>query len=114
MLIDCHFAPSQREAPLCFLNLQYSISIFDRVVTSHGAFIMESKDELKIRALAGSEGGPRLLRRVCKLGIEEGYIAGAQKLIGCRQGIQVANSKLLRQAPLPGAKVSFTAPACFR
>lgn len=49
MLIDCHFAASQREAPLCFLNLQYSIAILDRVVTSYGAFIMEGEDELKIR-----------------------------------------------------------------
>jgi|GEM_PF-2633574 len=95
MLIDGHFAASQREAPLCFLNLQDAISILDRVVTSHGALIMEGEDELKILALAGGECGPDLLRLVGKLGIEEGDITGAQKLIGRRQGVQIANPQTL-------------------
>lgn len=46
---------------------------------------MECEDEFQIRALAGSEGGPGLLRRPGKMRIEEGDIAAAQKLIGRRQ-----------------------------
>src|SRR5258708_30285853 len=111
MLMRSYRAASQAGSPTYRFNLPTEVLKADRVVPVHCALELQREDEIQIPAAPGYKRAARLRRPHLKAAIELGDVVFAEKSIGPFHSAYPMQPQLLRQPPLPGAKVTFTAPA---
>jgi hypothetical protein len=109
MYVDA--AAGESAAPAGGLDLQHAIQKTDGIVAAHRALELQREHALQIAACARHEGTARFGCRNLKTAIELGDVALAQEAIGLVQRTASGQAQLLRQAPLPGSEVAFTAAA---
>src|SRR5262249_26492044 len=106
MFVDLQLATGQGAPPFRLFDLQHAVGVTDRIVARHRAFMLDSKHQIEIPMPTRDESCAWLFGGDGKLLVELGDVVVTQKLIGRGQGFDATDSELLRQASLPGAKVT--------
>src|SRR3981081_1409950 len=114
MLMHRYRATSQAGSAQYRSDLPPEVLKSERVVPVHRALELQREDEIQISAAPGYKRAARLRRSHLKAAIELGDIVFSEKGIGPFHSADPMQPQLLRQPPLPGAKVTFTAPSGLR
>jgi hypothetical protein len=83
----------------------------NRVVLVHASLVLNGEDTIQILPMKGHESRPFFGRSDRELAVELGDVGLAKKVIGLLDGLNTADSQLLRQAALPGPKTSLASAA---
>src|SRR5487761_330823 len=114
MLVYSHPATGQSVPPRRLFDLQHAMSDLHGVVPIHHTLMLQSKNALHILASQWQKSAAGLRRRNGKTPVELRDVLFAQKTIGVFHRADPPQAQLLRQPPLPGAKVPLTAAARLR
>src|SRR3989442_15370131 len=111
MLVNGDSTTGERRAQLTALELPNLVGETHRVVAGYDALVLERKHEVEIPAPERHESSAALTGRLTETLVKLLDILLPEKMIGLLQSLDLLRPQFRRQASLPGAETSFTAPA---
>src|SRR5438105_13354640 len=111
VLTQARATSGQRPPPSRLLDLLHLLIQLHRVIAIHHSLMLNREDPVQIPALHPQERRPWLLGHDGKAPIEFPEIVLPQESIRFLHCSDPRHPQLLRQASLPGAEISLTAPA---
>src|SRR5258708_40243996 len=112
MLMNGDSTTGEGGAQLTGLELPDLVGEADRVIARYDALVLQREDQVQILASERHKGSAPFAGRLTETLIKLLHVVLPKKTIGLLQSLDLLRPQFWRQASLPGAKPTFTAPSC--